>query len=123
MATVPAPTPEGRKELLEEHDRLAEKVATRASIEHVRRSAYGSFFSVVVGGLAIKFAWDRWGWGPHRAPIRTRFPLLFFLSLALAVASAWFATGEFLRARRIMKTEDEDFTRLRELRERLGMNP
>ncbi|HVP66598.1 MAG TPA: hypothetical protein VMT17_04990 [Anaeromyxobacteraceae bacterium] len=126
MAAVQDPQPLDESEaerLREEHDRLARAVATRTSIDDVRRGAYASFLCVVSAGLAAKFAWDRWGWGPHRAPIRFRIPLLFFSALVLALASGAVAAWAFRRARRLMRAEDRDFARLRELRGRLGIEP
>lgn len=107
--------------LREEHDRLAARLAVRRSIDHVRRGAYGLFFSVVSGGLAAKLAYDRWF--STRA---TRFrgpPIFFFLAAALAAALLAFTAWSFLRARRQMAREDADFARMRELRRTLELDP
>jgi len=124
-ASEPAETlgPDEASRLREEHDRLARAVATRSSIDEVRRGAYASFAAFVSTGLAAKFAWDRWGWGPHRAPIRSRFPLLFLAGLLLALLFVAVASLAFTRARRLMRDEDRDFARLQEIRERLGIEP
>jgi hypothetical protein len=105
-----------------EHDDLAGRVATRHSIDDVRKGAYASFGLVMTAGLTVKFAWDRWGWGvrPVRPP--GRYPLLFLGALGLAVFLAAFAATAFLRARRAMRVEDADFARLREIRARLGID-
>ena len=125
MAAPSAPPrstpPLGRDELREEHDRLARRVATRRSIDDVRRGAYASFLAVVTGGLAVKFAWDRWGFGPHRAPLHFKLPLLFLGALAAAVACGAYAAACLVRARRVMREEDRDFARLQELRAQLGI--
>jgi hypothetical protein len=104
-----------------EHDRLAQEVAARHSIDEVRKGAYLGFFSVVTGGLSVKFAWDRWGFGPHRMPVESKFPFLFFAALVLTLALAAVASLAFSRARRLMRVEDRDFARLKEVRDRLGI--
>jgi hypothetical protein len=105
-----------------EHDELAGRVATRRSIDDVRKGAYASFALFVSTGLSVKFAWDRWGWGVR--PIRPmgRYPLLFLVAVALSVFLAFVAVTSFRRARRVMKVEDRDFARLRVIRQRLGMD-
>ena len=119
-----APPPGSEEsELRLEHERLSARVAARTSIDEVRKGAYASFALFISVGLSLKFAWDRWGWGPRPARPPGRFPLLFTASALLAVALAWFVTRSFLRARVAMKTEDRDFARLREVRERLGIEP
>jgi len=129
MATASAPEPgtplseENLSALREEHDRLARALVVRKSIDHVRRGSYASFLATVSLGLTVKFAWDRWGSGPRRAPLVSRFPLLFALALAVALAGAAVAVLAFLRARTLMRVEDRDFARLRSLQERLGIGP
>jgi hypothetical protein len=105
-----------------EHDDLAGRVAARRSIDDVRKGAYAAFGLVMSGGLSIKFAWDRWGWGvkPTRPP--GRYPLLFLLALAISIGLAVVAVLAFRRAREAMKVEDRDFARLREIRARLGID-
>jgi hypothetical protein len=129
MATATAPGPraptaqDDLAALREEHDRLAGELAARKSIDDVRRGSYTSFLAIVTGGLCIKFAWDRWGFGPHRTPAVLKFPLLFTLALVATLACAALAARAFSRARRLMRVEDRDFARLRHLRERLGIEP
>ena len=65
------------------HD-LAGKVATRRSIDDVRKGAYAAFGLVISAGLTVKFAWDRWGWGPRPVRPPGRYPLLFLGALGLA---------------------------------------
>jgi hypothetical protein len=105
-----------------EHDDLAGRVATRHSIDDVRKGAYAAFGLLMSGGLAVKFAWDRWGWGPRPVRPPGRYPLLFLAALGLSIFLAVFAAGAFLRARRAMRVEDLDFARLREIRARLGID-
>jgi hypothetical protein len=105
-----------------EHDDLAGRVATRHSIDDVRKGAYATFGLLMSAGLTVKFAWDRWGWGPRPARLPGRYPLLFLAALGLSVFLAVFAASAFLRARRAMRVEDVDFARLREIRARLGID-
>lgn len=105
-----------------EHDLLAGRVAARRSIDDVRKGAYAAFGLVMSAGLTIKFAWDRWGWGPRPARPPGRYPLLFLVALALSIFLAAFAWAAFRRARSAMRVEDRDFARLREVRARLGID-
>ncbi len=105
-----------------EHDALAERVAARRSIDAVRRGAYAAFGLVITGGLTLKFAWDRWGWGPRPAKPPGRYPLLFAVALAVSLVLLVVALRAFQAARRAMVVEDRDFARLRELRARLGID-
>ena len=105
-----------------EHDDLAGRVATRRSIDDVRKGAYAAFGLLMSAGLTVKFAWDRWGWGPRPARPPGRYPLLFLAALGLSVLLAVFAAAAFRRARRAMRVEDLDFARLREIRARLGID-
>ncbi len=120
-AKTPLDPPE-EQALRSEHDELARRVATRRSIDDVRRGAYAAFAFFIATGLTIKFAWDRWGWGPKPARAPGRYPLLFLGALVLAVALAWVAVSAFRKARALMRTEDRDFARLREIRARLGID-
>ena len=105
-----------------EHDVLAGRVVARRSIDDVRKGAYASFGLVMSAGLAVKFAWDRWGWGPPPARPPGRYPLLFLAALGLSLFLAVFAVAAFRRARRAMEVEDRDFARLQEIRGRLGID-
>ncbi len=105
-----------------EHDELAARVATRGSIDDVRRGAYAAFAFLVSSGLTVKFAWDRWGTGPRPLKPIGRYPILFVVALAIAVVLGWVAATSFAAARRKMRVEDRDFARLREVRRRLGID-
>ena len=102
-----------------EHDQLARKLATRRSIDQVRRGAWASFLLVITAGLAGKLAWDRWG-STHPRAFKGP-PALFFLALAAALACLAVALTAFRRARRLMRQEDQEFARLRALRRELGI--
>jgi hypothetical protein len=118
--TPPAAEPE-LAALRVEQAELAARVATRRSIDDVRQGAYALFGVVVTVGLSVKFAWDRWGWGPRPTRPIGRYPLLFLGSVALLLLCGSVAVLAFRRARRAMRIEDRDFARLQEIRKRLGM--
>jgi hypothetical protein len=119
----PTPLAAGEETVLRaEHDLLAGRVVARRSIDDVRKGAYAAFGLVMSAGLTIKFAWDRWGWGPRPARLPGRYPLLFLLALAVSIFLAVFAWAAFRRARSAMRVEDRDFARLREIRARLGID-
>lgn len=103
-----------------EHDAIAERLSARRSIDHVRRGAWAAFLALLLGGVAGVLAYQRWG---AAALEGTRSPAPFALALAAALAGLSVAAGAFARARRLMRREDRDFTRLRELRARLELDP
>jgi len=104
-----------------EHDALAAALATRASIDHARRSAYLGFSTFIVAGLAVKLAFDRWF-----STRVTRFrgpPVFFYVALTGAVILLALTLIEVIRSLRLMRAEDARFARLRELRRRLELDP
>ncbi len=108
-------------DLRAEHDRLAERLAARRSIDLVRRGAYTGFVGFLAGGVAAKLAYDRW-----LSTRVTRFrgpPVLFFGALVLAAALLLIAALLAVRARRHMRSEDAEFARMQELRRRLELDP
>ncbi len=109
----------GETALRAEHDELVRKLATRRSIDQVRRGAWAGFLLVVTGGLAGKLAWDRWA-STHPRAFKGP-PVLFPLALLAALACLAFGVAAFRRARRLMRQEDRDFARLRALRRELGI--
>ena len=109
----------GAGPLRAEHDELARRLATRRSIDHVRRGAWAAFLMVITGGLTGKLAWDRWA-STHPRAFKGP-PALVYLSLLAALACLALAAAAFLRARRLMRQEDRDFARLRALRRELGL--
>ena len=103
-----------------EHDALAAALAARRSIDHVRKGVYGGFTGLLVTGISVKLAFDRWF-----STRVTRFrgpPVFFFLALTLAVLLLAFAGWQILGARRLMREEDERFARLCALRRELGLD-
>lgn len=69
MATPDDGRTSGDAALRAEHDALAEKLHTRRSIDELRTVAYAGFATALSLGLTLKFAWDRWGWGPLPKPV------------------------------------------------------
>jgi len=108
-------------DLRAEHDALAERLAIRRSVDHVRRGAYAGFLALVSGLLSVKLAWDRWF---SVKATRFRGPPAYFIAAAvLAGLLVAYAVWCAVRARRLARTEDAEFARLRALRERLGLEP
>ena len=108
-------------ELRSEHDDLARRLATRGSIDLVRRGAYTGFVAFIASGLAAKLAYDRWfstRVNRFKGP-----PVYFFVALSVAVILAVTASWFLLRARRTMRTEDALFARMRQLRDQLQLDP
>lgn len=112
-----------------EHDVLAKRLESRRSIDFVKRGAYQGFAALIAFGFAARLAWDRWafayGWTrkpPLKAPT-SALPLFFLVALAVFLVLLALTARSFRRARTIMREEDADFARLRELRARLGLDP
>jgi hypothetical protein len=114
---------DGRLALRAEHDRIAEEIGTRLSVDHVQNGGVLSFFSFIAAGLTAKLAWDRWGWLPvNRPPPPPGIPAWFLMALVVAAVLIGFAVREFLRARALRVVEDEKFRRLLELRRELELD-
>ena len=107
-----------------EHDALAEKLAARRSVDHVRSGAYVGFAALIGVGLSVKLAWDRWG--PPRAGVVRKIPhglpLFFILAVVATLVLALVAGRALWRAATLRREEDALFTRLRALREALGLD-
>ena len=119
----PVPTPAGAEaaQLRAEHDQLAGRLATRRSIDLIRRGAYSGFTGLIAAGLSVKLAYDRWF--STRAIRFKGPPVYFFVALALALVLLAVAGVAVARARRLMREEDALFRRMRELRQRLELDP
>jgi hypothetical protein len=122
--TSAAPPSSAPDPLRVEHDALAARLDARRSIDEVRKGAWTIFLGAIAVGLTAKLAWDRWGvLAPgvvrrvHRGP-----PLFLWMAGAAAIVLLAVAIRCFLRARRLMREEDEAFARLRALRGRLGLD-
>ncbi len=108
-----------------EHDALGERLATRRSIDVLRKALYLLFVGLISAGLTVKLAWDRWGAlkpGLVRKALPGR-PLFFLVALALTLVLLSLAIRGFVRARALMRDEDALFARFRALRDRLGLEP
>ncbi len=121
MCNVPCSQATRGDALRAEHDALAARLATRRSIDFVRKGAMVGFAGFIAAGLSAKLAYDRWG--PKHKVFFKGPPLFFFIALAAALLLAGWAVVSFTRARRIMLGEDAEYRRLRELRRELGLDP
>ena len=119
-----APRPDDPAALRAEHDALAARLATRASVDLVKEGGVLTFFMVISLGLAAKLAWDRWGWLPAAKPApEGRYPLWFLIMALLTLALLWLALKRYLAAHRLRREEAALFARFRELRARLELDP
>jgi hypothetical protein len=106
-----------------EHDRIAEEIGTRRSVDHVQTGGVLAFFSFISVGLTLKLAWDRWGWLPVNKPAPPPgVPMWFLMALVLAAVLVGFTVREFLRARVLRAVEAEKFERLLALRRELELD-
>lgn len=108
-----------------EHDALAQRLATRRSIDWARKALYLLFGGLISVGLTIKLAWDRWGVlkpGVVRK-LQPGPPLFFVAALAVTIVLLALAIRASARARVLMREEDALFARFRALRDRLGLDP
>jgi hypothetical protein len=121
--TVTQPSQPDLTALRAEHDRLAEEIGTRVSVDHVQKGGVLTFFAVVLVGLTAKLAWDRWGWLPVNKPTPPPgIALWFLLALLLALAVIAFAVREFGRAARLRVVENAKYQRVLELRRILELD-
>jgi hypothetical protein len=112
-----------RTALREEHDRIAEEIGTRRSVDHVQNGGVLAFFSFIGVGLTAKLAWDRWGWLPVNKPTPPPgLPMWFLLALLGAALLLGFTVRELLRARVLRAVEEEKFHRLLALRKELELD-
>jgi hypothetical protein len=118
MDAQPAgPAPTGADEA--RHRELAQKLAARRSIEHLRRGLLAGFISLLTVAGAGRLLWVQSRPG---APPSEWGPWLVALA-ALAGAGLVMALVSLLLARRAMREEDGDFRQMLELRARLGLDP
>jgi heme exporter protein D len=113
-----------REGLRAEHDALAEALAVRTSVDWARRAFYELFFGLISVGLTVKLAWDRYGTG-RPGVVRKPFtgpPVFLWLAGVATIVLLLLAIRSFLRARRLMRVEDERWARYRELRTALGID-
>lgn len=114
---------ERRAALRAEHDRIAEEIGTRLSVDHVQNGGVLAFFSLIGVGLTAKLAWDRWGWLPADKPQPPPGVPAWFLAAALvALVLVVFTVRELRRARVLRAVEAEKFHRLLALRKELELD-
>jgi hypothetical protein len=114
---------ERRLLLRAEHDRIAEEIGTRESVDRVQNGGVLGFFSFISVGLTVKLGWDRWGWLPvNKPPPPPGIPMWFVMALLLAAVLTGFTVREFLRARVLRAVEAEKFERLLALRRELELD-
>jgi heme exporter protein D len=118
------PDPSIREGLRAEHDALAERLAVRTSIDWARKAFYQIFAGLIAVGLTVKLAWDRWGTlrpgvvrKLHAGP-----PLFLWIAGAVAIVLLLVAIRSFARARRLMREEDVQWARYRQLRAELELD-
>ncbi len=112
-----------RLALRAEHDRIAEEIGTRRSVDHVQAGGVLAFFSFIATGLTAKLAWDRWGWLPaNRPPAPPGLPLWFLAALLVAAVLIGFTARELVRAARLRAIEARKFERLLVLRRELELD-
>ena len=115
--------PEDLAALRAEHDALADRLATRASVDRMKEGGVLTFFTVISFGMTCKLAWDRWGWLPVNKPKpEGHYPLWFLLGALLTLVLLRYAVRQYRRAAALRRDELAHFERLRALRTRLGLD-
>jgi hypothetical protein len=106
-----------------EHDALAERLGTRASVDRMKEGGVLTFFSVIALGMTSKLAWDRWGWLPeNKPPPPPGLPMYFLLAALVTALLCFFAARAFVRAARLRREEAALFARFTALRASLGLD-
>jgi hypothetical protein len=120
---VDHPLPDDLAALRAEHDALAARLATRASVDRMKEGGVLTFFTVIALGMTAKLGWDRWGWLPvHRPQPEGNYPLWFLVGGLLTLVLLRFAVQRFLAARALRREESALFERFRALRARLELD-
>ena len=104
-----------------EHDTIADRLKARRSIDLARWAAYLGFAGIIASGFAFRLGFDRW-----ISTRATRFrgpPIFFYSATVIAAALVAVAISYLARSRRLMREEDAQFARMRELRSRLQLDP
>ncbi len=126
MSTAPptAPTSDDLVALRAEHDALAERLATRASVDRMKEGGVLTFFTVISLGMTCKLGWDRWGWLPVDRPRPEGiYPLWFLLGALLTLVLLGVAVKRYVMAHRLRQEEAALFAHFRALRARLELDP
>jgi hypothetical protein len=107
-----------------EHDALAERLGTRASVDRMKEGGVLAFFSVIAFGMTCKLAWDRWGWLPvDKPPPPPGLPMYFLIAMLITAVLVGYSARAFLRAARLRREEAALYARFLALRARLGLDP
>jgi hypothetical protein len=106
-----------------EHDGLARRLETRASIDELRRGLVRLFLGLISAGLAVRLAFDRWGAvKPGVVRKLSGPPVFLWIAMAVAVVLLVLAVRALVRARRLGREEDRLFARYREVRSGMGLD-
>jgi hypothetical protein len=107
----------------EEHDALARRLETRASVDELKRGLMRLFLGLISVGLTVKLAWDRWGVLKPGVVRTLRGPPVFlWIATAAAIVLLALAVWALVRARRLAREEDRLFARFREIRAALRLD-
>jgi hypothetical protein len=118
-----APLPGDPVALRAEHDALAERLATRLSVDRMKEGGVLTFFTVIAFGMTAKLGWDRWGWLPvHQPKPAGQYPLWFLLGVLITLVLLSYAVRQFRRASALRRQEAALFERFRALRARLELD-
>lgn len=118
-----APLPDDPAALRAEHDALADRLATRASVDRMKEGGVLTFFTVISLGMTAKLGWDRWGWLPANKPKpEGHYPLWFLLGALLTLVLLRYAVRQYRRASALRQEEAALFERFRALRARLELD-
>jgi hypothetical protein len=119
-----APTDPRTAALRAEHDDLARRLESRASVDLARRGLLLLFLAFVATGIGWAFLWDRYAKVPseqvqaHPGWFTTGYVVTGLLAVIL-----WVAGGVTLsRRRRLARDEAALFSRLQELRRKLELD-
>ena len=122
-----AGTPAGSAALRQEHDRLAQRLEARASVDVALRGILLVAGGALALGIAAALAWNRWGYAPPGQPPGGPVPWLSACGAlaCAALAALLLATGagKLRRSRRLAREEATLFARLLELRRALEIDP
>jgi hypothetical protein len=122
-ADAAAPPPGDLAALRAEHDALAERVATRASVDRMKEGGVLTFFTVISFGMTCKLGWDRWGWLPvNKPPPEGEYPMWFLIGVLLTLVLLRLAVRRYQAARALRQEEAALFERFRALRARLELD-
>jgi hypothetical protein len=108
-----------------EHDALARQLASRASVDALRRALGLGSLGFLSGGVCWAILWDRYGAQPSAFAVEHG--ALFhagYVAAAVVALTLFALTGVILaRWRRLARREDAQFARLLELRRAVGIDP